>query len=66
MVEMIVKHVVEKPDGSLVFQGVLEGNELAFVIEMGMEAIIKAGAVPFASTENHDIHDIHTLPDEIQ
>lgn len=56
---MLIKHVVEKEDGSLVFQGVLEGNELAFVIEMGMDAIIRAGAIPFASTENHELYDIH-------
>lgn len=60
---MYIKHTVEKPDGSVVFQGVLEGNELAFVIEMGMDAIIKAGAVPFASTENHNPIDIHEVPD---
>jgi hypothetical protein len=59
VVKVIIKHVVEKDDGTVVFQGVLEGNELAFVIEMGMDAIIRAGAVPFASTENHAVHDIH-------
>jgi hypothetical protein len=63
---MFVKHIFEKEDGSVVFQGVLEGNELAFVIEMGMDAIIKAGAVPFASTENHSLHDIHTSPEQEQ
>jgi hypothetical protein len=63
---MFVKHVVEKEDGTVIFQGVLEGNELSFVIEMGMDAIIKAGAVPFASTENHDIHDIHQSPEQEQ
>jgi hypothetical protein len=60
---MFVKHVVEKPDGDVVFQGVLTGNELAFVIEMGLDAIIKAGAVPFASTENHNAFDIYEIPD---
>lgn len=63
---MNIRHIVEKEDGTIVFQGVLSGNELAFVIEMGMDAIIRAGAIPFASTENHDMHDIHEIPDEIQ
>jgi len=63
---MVINHVVEKEDGSIVFQGVLTGNELAFVIEMGMDAIIRAGAIPFASTENHHAFDIHESPDEVQ
>jgi hypothetical protein len=63
---MLIKHVIEKPDGSIVFQGVLSGNELAFVIEMGMDAIIEAGAVPFASTENHLAIDVHEGPEEMQ
>lgn len=63
---MYVKRTIEKEDGTVVFQGVLEGNELAFVIEMGLDAIIKAGAAPFASTENHASHDIHEVPDQTQ
>lgn len=63
---MNIRHIVEKEDGTIVFQGVLSGNELAFVIEMGMDAIIKAGAIPFASTENHEMFDIHEIPDEMQ
>ncbi len=63
---MLIKHVLEKEDGSIVFQGVLVGNELAFVIEMGMDAIIKAGAIPFASTENHNTFDIHQGTDTEQ
>lgn len=63
---MQVKHTVEKEDGSVVFQGVLEGQELAFVIEMGMDAIIQAGAVPFVSTKSHEPFDIHELPESTQ
>lgn len=63
---MYVKHLVEKEDGSVVFQGVLEGQELAFVIEMGIETIIRAGAVPFSSTEKREAHDIYESPDEVQ
>lgn len=60
---MNVKHIVEKQDGSVVFQGVLEGKELAFVIEMGLDAIIAAGAVPFVSTDHFSVADIHEVPD---
>lgn len=63
---MNIKHIVEREDGTVVFQGVLEGNELAFVIEMGMDAIIRAGALPFVSTDKHETHDIHQPPDDIQ
>jgi hypothetical protein len=61
-----IKHVTEKDNGSVVFQGVLEGKELAFVIEMGMEAIIQAGAVPFVSTLEHEGFDIYEMPDTEQ
>jgi len=61
-----VTKVVEKEDGSVTFQGTLEGMELAFVIEMGLETLIRAGAIPFTSTENHDLADIHQEPDSLQ
>ena len=57
---MQVKNLIEKEDGSVVFQGVLEGKELAFVVEIGLEALIKAGAVPFTSTnEFRGVWDVH-------
>lgn len=60
---MNIRHVVEKPDGSVVFQGVLEGQELAFVIEMGLETIIAAGGIPFVSTKEREAHDLYSVPD---
>lgn len=63
---MNVTKVFEKEDGSITFQGVLEGVELAFVIEMGLETLIKAGAIPFTSTENHELFDMHEPPEGIQ
>ena len=63
---MNVNKVVEKEDGSVTFQGVLEGQELAFVIEMGLETLIRAGAIPFTSTDNHKLVDIHEIPDGMQ
>ena len=63
---MNIKHVIEKEDGSVVFQGTLEGQELAFVLEMGLETLIRAGAIPFSSTDKHDLMDIHDLPEGMQ
>lgn len=61
-----MNHVVEKADGSVVFQGVLEGKELAFVIEMGLDALIEAGVVPFVSMKSHDAHDLYEPPEQTQ
>lgn len=61
---MIVRHTVEKEDGSVVFQGVLEGKELSFVIEVGIEALIRSGLLPFTSTnENRLMANVHEAPD---
>lgn len=63
---MIIKHIVEKPDGSIVFQGVLEGKELMFVIETGLDYLIEHGHVPFVSLENFNRADIHETPNTEQ
>jgi len=61
---MRVNHTVEKEDGSVVFQGVLEGKELSFVLEVGLEALIKGGMIPFTSTnEARMLAEIHQAPD---
>lgn len=60
---MMVKKVVEREDGSIVFQGTLEGPELAFVLECGLDVIFKMTASPFLSTQTHAIHDLHELPE---
>lgn len=61
---MQVKYSVEKEDGSVTFQGNLEGKELSFVIEIGLETLIKAGMVPFTSTsEDRKLASIHEAPD---
>jgi hypothetical protein len=60
---MEIKKVVERSDGSVVFQGKLEGPELAFVIECGLDAIFQMTASPFLSTETTPFCDIHELPD---
>ncbi len=60
---MEIKKVVERQDGSVVFQGILEGPELAFVIECGLDAIFQMTNSPFISTQNHDLCDLHELPE---
>lgn len=63
---MYIKHAVEKEDGTVVFQGVLEGAELAFVIETGIEKLMRDGVPPFCSTKTHDLMDIHNAPEGTQ
>ena len=60
---MKINHVVEKEDGSVVFQGILIGNELAFVIATGLDTIIEAGGVPFLSIKERNLFDVHQEPD---
>jgi hypothetical protein len=64
---MQVRHLVEKEDGTAVFQGVLNERELQFVVEIGLETLIREGMVPFTSTnEVRNIFDIHEEPDQEQ
>lgn len=63
---MQVKKVVEREDGAVIFQAVLEGPELAFVIECGIEAIMQNRVGTFASTLSHAAHDFHETPEDIQ
>lgn len=63
---MEVTHVVERENGDIVFQGILQGKELAFVIETGLDALIEAGVVPFVSTVTHEPHDLYNVPDQTQ
>jgi hypothetical protein len=63
---MIINHLVEKPDGTVVFQGVLEGKELAFVIETGLDYLIEQGHIPFVSLENYIAADLHSTPEQEQ
>jgi hypothetical protein len=58
-----IKHIVERPDGSVVFQAVLEGQELAFVIETGLEVLIQSGAIPFIGTDRVNLAEISDPPE---
>lgn len=63
---MQINHACETEEGRVVFQGVLEGKELAFVIEMGLETLIAAGVVPFVAKVTHAEHDVYDVPDQTQ
>jgi hypothetical protein len=63
---MYIKHAVEKEDGTVVFQGVLEGAELAFVLEVGIEKLMRDGVPPFCSTKTHEVVNIHNAPEQKQ
>lgn len=51
---MLIKHVVELPDGSVNFQAVLEGPELAIVMEAGLNLLLQEGAIPFLAKDSYD------------
>lgn len=63
---MEVRHVVQKENGEVVFQGVLEGKELAFVIETGLDTLIEQGHIPFVSIEDYIAADFHNTPEQEQ
>jgi len=50
---MQINHTVELPDGSVKFQGTLEGPELAIVIEAGLNLLLQEGAIPFLSKDSY-------------
>ena len=45
---MFIKYIAEKPDGTVVFQAHLEGAELKWLLEMGIQTMLDRGmGVPF-------------------
>ncbi len=55
---MKINQIVEKDDGSATFQGNLSGPELAFVVELGINTLMEAGALPFASAQSVNMASI--------
>lgn len=52
---MFVKYVTEKPDGSVVFQGHLEGAELKLVLEVGIQTMLERGiSMPFLVNDEEE------------
>lgn len=48
---MKIKHSVEKPDGSYVYQGEFSGKELDFLVEFACNSLMAQGAYPFVTKE---------------
>lgn len=63
---MRIDHIVEKPDGSLRFQGTLEGPELAFVVEFALNQLLLEGALPFIAKETHNAASVMDVADTEQ
>jgi len=50
---MLVNKSIETPQGTVKFEGELEQNELDFVLKIGLNTLLTAGAIPF-TTKNVD------------
>ena len=53
---MQVKHTLEKPDGSLVFEGTLTARELDYVVQVGIEYLMYHGLLP-AKESSVNLHN---------
>lgn len=53
---MLVSKAIETPQGTVKFEGELEPNELDFVIKIGLNTLLRLGAIPF--TTKSDESDI--------
>lgn len=52
---MFVKYVTEKPDGTVAFQGHIEGAELKWLIELGLQTMLDRGmSIPFQVDDGQD------------
>lgn len=60
---MEIKHGVETEEGSYVFQGKLEGPELKFVVEFGLNQLMANGAFPFVTEETME-KSLSPIPDK--
>ena len=60
---MELKYSEETEEGTVVFQGVLEGPELTIVIETGLNELMKRGLLPFAATESIDPMNLMDVPE---
>lgn len=52
---MLVNKSVETPQGTVKFEGELEQNELDFVLKIGLNSLMRMGAIPFTSKEQQDL-----------
>ncbi len=60
---MLIKHVIEKPDGSITLQADLGPAEVKFCIEYALNSLYERGALPFLSEESVDANLVHEPPE---
>jgi hypothetical protein len=46
---MLVNKSIETPQGTVKFEGELEQNELDFILKIGLNTLLTAGAIPFTT-----------------
>ena len=46
---MLVNTSIETENGNVKFEGELEQNELDFILKIGLNTLLKAGAIPFTT-----------------
>lgn len=63
---MHIKHSVEKPDGTYVYQGEFTGKELDFLVEYACNSLMAAGAFPFIMKDTADVVQPHDAPEMSQ
>lgn len=59
---MEITKVFETPEGNVKFSGTLKGQELHAVIEVGLNTLFRAGAIPFQLAEEDTAHVVHPYP----
>lgn len=63
---MKINHTAETSEGDIVFQGVLEGKELDFVIEVGINTLLQKGFLPLISGVTYNKASFMDAPDQDQ
>jgi hypothetical protein len=49
---MLVNKSIETPTGTIKFEGELEQKELDFVLKIGLNTLLTAGAIPFTTKKS--------------
>lgn len=56
---MLVNKSIETPQGTVKFEGELEQKELDFVLKIGLNTLLTAGAIPFTMKEKEEAGVTH-------
>jgi hypothetical protein len=52
---MLVNKTIETPEGTVKFEGELEPKELDLVIQIGLNYLLQAGALPIIQAEKNPV-----------